>query len=163
MKKSELRALIKEMLQEELAAMDKPSESETVTEEPKTDVLEETLTEAPVMDKPSSSITPGSYLDLALDIYLSDEFNDTLARAHGDIYSDEVEDLVAKVVDRTYRNLPPSQRQKAIQMITKELNITANGGYDDDDDGYASGYSNGASEIANYYRDTYGDDDGYQY
>lgn len=174
MKKSELRALIKEMLQEELAAMDKPNESDAATkeQEPEAEVLEEsvseeeTLTEAPVLDRPDTrtnnqGVRAGTYADVAVDIQLSPEFEDAFY-IDGTVYGEEVAEVIDAAVTKAYPNLDQAGHEKAVIEVRAELAkiMSSSDAYSDD---VAFDYGSSDDEILDSIYSTYFDENGNEY
>lgn len=173
MKKSELRALIKEMLQEELAAMDKPNESDAAAneQEPEAEVLEEsvseeTLTEAPVLDRPDTrtnnqGVKAGTYADVAVDIQLSPEFEDAFY-IDGTVYGEEVAEVIDAAVTKAYPNLDAQAHKKAVIEVRAELAkiMSSSDAYSDD---AAFNYGNSDDEILDSIYSTYFDEYGNEY
>ncbi len=144
MKKSELRALIVEVLHEEMDKM------KTLTESP-------VLDRAPVERNSVKPVEAGSYADVATDLYNDSSFMDTVY-GEGTVYSDEVAELIEAAVDAAYPNLTPSDRQKAITEITAQL-AKLTDVYSDDflPDYAATGDDEIIRQIKKDYFDEYGD------
>lgn len=174
MKKSELRALIKEMLQEELAAMDQSNESEAkvedTAEKEESEVLEEsaeeTLTEAPVLDRPQNrtndqGVRAGTYPDVAVEIQLSPEFEDAFY-IDGTVYGEEVAEVIDAAVTRAYPNLDAKAHEKAVIEVRAELAkiMSSSDAYSDD---VSSDFGESDDEILSNIYSTYFDENGDQY
>lgn len=111
MKKSELREMIKEVLKEEMSKMD-------------------TLTESPVIDKPSSSVSDksrpslvktGTYPDVAVTIGEDPAFLDILERNDNNVYSDEVQDYIRREVTKIYPRLSSEKIPVAVAEVSRRL------------------------------------------
>lgn len=178
MKKSELRALIKEMLQEELAAMDQPNEQDTpaaaddVTDKPETEVLEEsiseeeTLTEAPVLDRPAERtkmqpVGAGTYADIAVDVQISPEFEDAFY-IDGTVYGDEVLEVIDAAVAKAYPNLDKEAHEAAVIGVRAELAkiMSSSDAYSDD---VSFNFGESDDEILSNIYSNYFDENGDQY
>lgn len=176
MKKSELRALIKEMLQEELAAMDKPNESDAAAneqeQEPEAEVLEEsiseeeTLTEAPVLDRPAERtkmqpVGAGTYADIAVDVQISPEFEDAFY-IDGTVYGDEVLEVIDAAVAKAYPNLDKEAHDAAVIGVRSELAkiMTTEDSFSDE---AAINYGDSEDEILGRIYSTYFDEYGNEY
>lgn len=169
MKKSELKALIKEMLREELAAMDKPSESGAATneQEPEAEVLEEeTLTETPVLDRPNTrtnnhGVRAGTYADVAVNIQLTPEFEDAYY-IDGTVYGEEVAEVIDTAVTKAYPSLDQAGHEKAVIAVRAELAkiMSSSDAYSDD---AAFDYDSSDDEILDSIYSTYFDGYGNEY
>lgn len=175
MKKSELRALIKEMLQEELAAMDKPNESdaavEDTVEKEEPEVLEESveeepLTEAPVLDRPQNrtndqGVRAGTYADVAVDIQLSPEFEDAFY-IDGTVYGEEVAEVIDAAVTKAYPKLDQAGHEKAVIEVRAELAkiMSSSDAYSDD---VSFDFGSSDDEILDSIYSTYFDEYGNEY
>lgn len=110
MKKSELRAIIKEVLQEELHKTKKAE-----------------LTESPVAaDRPeripnrNGAVPAGTYEDIVAEI-LSDPNFDGIIIDPEDVYSLAAQDYIESVVDRRLPNLDNAQREKTIAEVNARI------------------------------------------
>lgn len=108
MKKSELRSLIREVLQEELAKA-------------------RVLTEAPIVDKAPvdnrsrpNPVLSGGYEDMAHKIYQSDEFTKAF-QADGSVIGDKVYALIKDVAIAKYPKATSQDLEKAVTTISKIL------------------------------------------
>jgi hypothetical protein len=115
MKKSELRNLIKEMLNEELDKKD--SLVEAVVDAPKT------------MSAVSASVRSGSVEEIAYDILESEEFANAFEADGEDVYGDNVWDLVEREVAIKYPTADASRRSvicgKVLHHIAANVEATA--------------------------------------
>ena len=104
MKKSELRAMIREMLHEELAKMN-----------------DKTLTEATAQATRRYSETPlsaGTVADAAYNVYLSTEFEDALA-VDGGVMGDECMAVIADAAARYW----PSANAYQLEQVRQQMEV----------------------------------------
>ena len=136
MKKSELRNLIREVLQEELAKA-------------------KVLTEAPVDIAPGkySKLNPvhrGGYEDLAFKIYQSDEFTKAF-KADGNSIGDKVYTIIKDTAITQYPKASSQELEKATNSIAR---ILRNFAKEDDRDSDFFDWRK-ESELDKYYKDTH--------
>jgi hypothetical protein len=136
MKKSELRNLIREVLQEELA---------------KTNIL----TEAPVDIAPDKRSRPnpvlrGGYEDLAFKIHQSDEFLKAF-KADGNVVGDKVYAIIKDTAIVQYPKATPQELEKAVNSIARIIRDFAKED-DRDSDFYDWRKDN---DLDKYYKDTH--------
>lgn len=144
MKKSELRTLIKEMLQEELTKLrENKSEVETLQE----------ASDAP--GKHGTTITrAGSVEDLASNIFESDDFQNAFA-ADGSVFGYGTEDVVADAVAVKFPRASVTEREQIIDRIMVELKRLAKE-LDKDSDMYDRGIDRDLEKIYNDNFDVFG-------
>jgi hypothetical protein len=146
MKKSELRAIIKEVLQEELTKLREGSNtSETLKESP---VDQQTVRHATAITR------AGSVEDLASNIFESDEFQNAFA-ADGSVFSYGSEAVVADAVAVKFPKLTDVEREKVIDQVMVQLKQLAKD-IDKDSELYDRGVDKELEKIYNDNFDIFG-------
>lgn len=146
MKKSELRAIIKEVLQEELTKLREDSNtSETLKESP---VDQQTVRHATAITR------AGSVEDLASNIFESDEFQNAFA-ADGSVFSYGSEAVVSDTVAVKFPKLTDVEREKVIDQVMVQLKQLAKD-IDKDSELYDRGVDKEVEKIYNDNFDIFG-------
>ena len=113
MKKSELKALIKEVLQEELHKTNKDTLTEAPVATPAADRPEKTPNK-------NGAVPAGTYEDLVAEI-LGDPNFDGIIIDPDDVYSLAAQDYIESVVDRHLPKLSNEQRERTIAEINARI------------------------------------------
>ena len=113
MKKSELRALIKEVLQEELHNTKKAELTEAPVVTPAADRPERTPNR-------NGAVPAGTYEDLVAEILGNPNFDGIIIDPE-DVYSLAAQDYIESVVDRRLPNLDNAQREKTIAEVNARI------------------------------------------
>lgn len=130
MKKSELKGIIREMIQEELNKMNKAAalqeSAEASTAAPAEEMPVAKVSKAVKVEEAAdgstgvSMVKSNTYLDIASDIYNSDEFRGAFA-IDGTVYGDEVNLVIEDALMSSYPTLSDEKFAGAVTAIRKHL------------------------------------------